>query len=55
VPRAKQDSREAVDYVLANAPTRAVQERCIDALITKTQILWALLDALSTAHPLTGG
>ncbi|MEA2751247.1 MAG: hypothetical protein QOI41_5390 [Myxococcales bacterium] len=54
VTRAKQDSREAIDYVLANASTRAVQERCIDALITKTQILWALLDAVSTAHPLTG-
>jgi len=54
VTRAKQDSREAVDYVLANATTRAVQERCIDALITKTQILWALLDAVTTAHPLSG-
>jgi pyrroloquinoline-quinone synthase len=53
VTRAKQDSREAVDYVLAHAATRQVQERCIDALITKTQILWALLDALSMAHPLT--
>jgi pyrroloquinoline-quinone synthase len=52
VTRAKEDSREAIDYVLANAPTREVQERCIDALITKTQILWALLDALTTAHPL---
>lgn len=52
VTRAKEDSREAIDYVLANALTRAVQERCIDALITKTQILWALLDAVSTAHPL---
>ena len=52
VTRAKADSREAIDYVLANAPTRAVQERCIDALITKTQILWALLDAVSVAHPL---
>ena len=52
VTRAKEDSREAIDYVLANAATRAVQERCIDALITKTQILWALLDAVSTAHPL---
>ncbi len=51
--RAKQDSREAVDYVLANAATREVQERCIDALITKTQILWALLDAVSNAHPLS--
>jgi pyrroloquinoline-quinone synthase len=54
VTRAKEDSREAIDYVLANATTRAVQERCIDALITKTQILWALLDAVSTAHPLAG-
>ncbi len=53
VTRAKQDSREAVDFVLANAKTRAVQERCIDALITKTQILWALLDAVMTAHPLS--
>lgn len=52
VTRAKEDSREAIDYVLANAATRDAQERCIDALITKTQILWALLDALSTAHPL---
>ena len=53
VTRAKQDSREAVDYVLANAKTRDVQERCIDALITKTQILWALLDAVTAAHPLS--
>ena len=52
VTRAKQDSHEAVDYVLANAKTREVQERCIDALITKTQILWALLDAVTAAHPL---
>ena len=53
VTRAKQDSREAIDYVLAHANTREVQERCIDALITKTQILWSLLDAVTTAHPLT--
>ncbi len=52
VTRAKEDSREAVDFVLAHARTRAEQERCIDALITKTQILWALLDALSVAYPL---
>jgi pyrroloquinoline-quinone synthase len=52
VTRAKQDSGEAIAYVLANAKTRAVQERCIDALIVKTQILWALLDAISVAHPL---
>lgn len=53
VTRAKEDSREAIDYVLTNATTRDAQERCIDALITKTQILWALLDAVSVAHPLS--
>lgn len=52
VTRAKEDSREAIDYVLANAKTRREQERCIDALITKTQILWSLLDAVTLAHPL---
>lgn len=52
VDRAKADSREAIDYVLAHATTRESQERCIDALITKTQILWGLLDAVATAHPL---
>ena len=54
VTRAKEDSREAIDYVLAHADTRAAQERCIDALITKTQILWSLLDAVTLAHPLSG-
>jgi pyrroloquinoline-quinone synthase len=53
VTRAKEDSREAIDYVLANAKTRSAQERCIDALITKTQILWSLLDAVTLAHPLS--
>lgn len=52
VTRAKEDSREAIDYVLAHAKTRSAQERCIDALITKTQILWSLLDAVTLAHPL---
>jgi pyrroloquinoline-quinone synthase len=51
VTRAKEDSREAIDFVLANAHTRDVQERCIAALIEKTNILWALLDAVSLAYP----
>ncbi len=50
VTRAKADSREAIDYVLAHAKTREEQERCVDALITKTQILWALLDAVELAY-----
>jgi len=51
VTRARVDSREAIDYVLAHARTREVQERCIQALITKCQILWSLLDAVALAYP----
>ena len=51
VTRAREDSREAIDFVLAHATTRAEQERCVDALIRKTEILWALLDAVDRAHP----
>lgn len=51
VTRAKTDSHEAIDYVLANATTREVQERCIEALVRKTEILWALLDAIDRAFP----
>jgi pyrroloquinoline-quinone synthase len=51
VSRARSDSVEALDYVLAHATTRVLQERCIAALITKCDILWALLDAVSAAYP----
>jgi pyrroloquinoline-quinone synthase len=51
VDRARVDSREAIDFVLAHARTREAQERCLEALITKTEILWALLDAVDRAYP----
>jgi pyrroloquinoline-quinone synthase len=51
VTRAKADSREAIDYVTARATTPELQDKCVDALITKTQILWALLDAVELAYP----
>ncbi len=53
VTRAREDSKEAVEFVLASATTSDTQERCIQALITKCQILWALLDAVqeSTREP----
>lgn len=51
VTRAKADSHEAIDFVLAHATTREVQERCIEALVRKTEILWALLDAVDRAFP----
>jgi pyrroloquinoline-quinone synthase len=48
VPRARRDSTEAIDYVLAHAVTRAAQGACVAALIKKTQILWHLLDCVKT-------
>ena len=50
ITRAKVDSQEAITFVLAQANTRDIQERCVQALITKCQILWALLDAVSMAY-----
>ena len=50
VTRAREDSRSAVDYVLEHATTREMQERCISALVTKTEILWALLDAVEQGY-----
>ncbi len=47
VPRARRDSEEAIDYVVRHATTRAMQERCVAALIRKTEILWHLLDCRS--------
>jgi pyrroloquinoline-quinone synthase len=49
IPRAKRDSEEALAFVIAHATTRELQEKCIQALVTKCQILWALLDAVSHA------
>jgi pyrroloquinoline-quinone synthase len=51
VTRARADSDEAIELVIRHATTRELQERCIAALVTKCEILWALLDAVSAAHP----
>jgi pyrroloquinoline-quinone synthase len=51
VVRAKADSQEAMSFVLTQATTREMQERCVDALIAKCEILWALLDAVSQGYP----
>jgi pyrroloquinoline-quinone synthase len=47
VTRARDDSLEAIDYVTQNATTRALQERCVDALIAKTEVLWVMVDAIA--------
>lgn len=48
--QAPDDAKFAVDYVYANAKTRAEQELAIQALRDKCDILWAQLDALYFAY-----
>jgi pyrroloquinoline-quinone synthase len=50
VPRARRDSEEAIDFVVTHATTWDLQARCVAALITKTEILWHLLDCLYAAY-----
>jgi pyrroloquinoline quinone (PQQ) biosynthesis protein C len=50
-PRGRRDARQALDFVAAHATTAALQARCVAALIGKTDVLWALLDALAAAYP----
>jgi pyrroloquinoline-quinone synthase len=45
VPRARLDSDEAIQFVLQHATTHQAQQLAVAALIRKTEILWALLDA----------
>ena len=50
VPRARADSEEAIAYVVEHATTYELQERCVAALIRKTEILWHLLDCVEKAY-----
>ena len=50
VPRARRDSEEAIDFVGRHATTHALQERCVAALVRKTEILWHLLDSTYAAY-----
>jgi len=52
VPRARRDSEEAIAFVTERATTRALQERCVAALIEKCEILWSLLDSVSAGRTL---
>jgi pyrroloquinoline-quinone synthase len=51
VTRARSDALEAIDFVTKHATTRELQESCIEAFVTKCNVLWALLDAVALAHP----
>ena len=50
VTRARRDSEEAIEYVVGHAATYEMQERCVAALIRKTEILWHLLDCTYAAY-----
>jgi pyrroloquinoline-quinone synthase len=50
VTRARADSEEAVRFVVEHARTPELQDRCVAALIRKTEILWHLLDSLYLAY-----
>ena len=50
VTRARRDSEEAIEYVVGHAATYEMQERCVAALIRKTEILWPLLDCTYAAY-----
>jgi pyrroloquinoline-quinone synthase len=41
------ESKHAVEFVVRHAFTYEMQERCVEALIKKADILWHLLDCLS--------
>jgi pyrroloquinoline-quinone synthase len=50
VTRAQRDSAEAIDFAVRHATTYELQERCVAALIRKTEILWQLLDNVYAAY-----
>jgi pyrroloquinoline-quinone synthase len=50
VPRARIDSEEALRFVVQHATSFDLQERCVAALIKKTEILWHLLDCVQAAY-----
>ena len=50
VTRARRDSEEAIDFVVRHAASFEQQERCVVALIRKTEILWQLLDCVYATY-----
>src|SRR5262249_18739322 len=50
VPRGGGDWEEAIEFVVAHATSHEAQERCVAALVRKTEILWHLLDCVHYAY-----
>jgi len=49
VTQGRRDSEQAIAFVLEHARTAELQQRCVAALVRKTEILWHLLDSLQMA------
>jgi pyrroloquinoline-quinone synthase len=52
VPRARRDSESAIAFVTEHARSAELQDRCVAALVHKTEILWHLLDSVHLAYVL---
>jgi pyrroloquinoline-quinone synthase len=50
VAQASDDSRQALAFVIARAVSAEEQDRCVAALVRKTEILWHILDCLYAAY-----
>ena len=49
VTQGRRDSEQAIAFVTAHARTAELQDRCVAALVRKTEILWHLLDSVQAA------
>jgi pyrroloquinoline-quinone synthase len=49
VTQGRRDSEQAIAFVTAHARTLELQQRCVAALVRKTEILWHLLDSVQAA------
>lgn len=52
IPLAKRDADTALGWVLQEATTPEIEERCVDALRFKCDVLWSILDATALASGL---
>ncbi len=54
IPLAKRDADTALAWVLREATTPELEERCVDALRFKCDVLWCILDATALASGVFG-
>jgi len=54
VTQGRRDSEQAIAFVVEHARTAEAQDRCVAALVRKTEILWHLLDSVQAAGASAG-